>query len=311
MNMALNQRLRTWLSLARLPFYSVGILPFILGIVLAWNHDYSISLVVAILSTIAVILIMAVTYLAGEYYDYKTDSINVDYNKYSGGSRVLQAGLVPRQHALVATYICLALAGAIGLVLFLYYKTGPYTIPLGAFGLLCGYFYTAKPVRWSYRGIGEILIAICYGWLTVNAAYYLQAGQFELVATLISIPIALSIFLVILINEFPDYASDKISGKRTLVVKFGRERMTILYTALLVICYLTIILGLFFGVPKLAGFLSLIVLALIIWNIIAIKGKGYENKQTLERICLGTISINLMISSIYILTFVLEGLAQI
>jgi 1,4-dihydroxy-2-naphthoate octaprenyltransferase len=207
---------------------------------------------------------------------------------------------------LIATYVSLALAVAIGFVLYFYYKTGPYTLPLGAFGLLCGYFYTAKPIQWSYRGVGELLIAICYGWLTVNAAYYLQVGHLSLVPTLVSLPIAISIFLVILINEFPDYVSDELTGKRNLVVRFGRERMAFLYGVLLVICYLIISPGLFFGVPWVVAPLSLLLLPLLIPNIRAIRGKGYERAKVLEGLCARTILLNLTISSIYILAFVLE-----
>jgi 1,4-dihydroxy-2-naphthoate octaprenyltransferase len=300
-----NQRLKAWLSLSRLPFHSVGVLPFLLGVILAWSQGYSLNWAVLFFSILAVIFIMLTTYLTGEYYDYETDAINVDYNKYSGGSRVLQVGLIPRRHALIATYISLASAGAIGFVLYFYYETGPYTIPLGAFGLLCGYFYTAKPFQWSYRGIGELLIAICYGWLTVNAAYYLQVGHFSLTPALVSIPLAIAIFLVILINEFPDYISDKLSGKRTLVVRFGRERMAILYSLLLMTCYLAIIPGLFYGVPWIVAPLSVLLLPLLVVNVMAIKGRGYERAKVLEGICARTILLDLMLSGIYILAFIL------
>jgi len=278
-------------------------LPFLLGMIIAWNSGCAINWAVLALSLVAVILIMLTTYYAGEYYDYETDSLNREFNKFSGGSRALPAGLVPKHHPLIAAYICLALAIIIGLILQFYYKTGGYTIPLGALGLLSGFFYTAKPFQWSYRGIGEVLIGICYGWLTVNAAYYLQAGQFSLMPTLISIPIAISIFLVILINEFPDYISDGISGKKNLVVRFGREKMAQLYLWLLIVSYVAIVCGYLYNVPQAVIFLSPLVLALVIWNILAIRRKGYENSKVLEGLCARTIVLNLLIAGIYILGF--------
>jgi 1,4-dihydroxy-2-naphthoate octaprenyltransferase len=300
-------RLQAWLNLSRLPFHSVGVLPFLLGVVIAWSEGNPIRWDVFALSTLAVILIMLATYYGGEYYDYETDSINVDYNKFSGGTRVLLAGLVPKSRVLAAAYVCLLLAVVIGLALQFYYQTGPYTIPLGAFGLVCGYFYTARPAQWSYRGIGEILIGICYGWLTVNAAYYLQTGHFSLTATLVSMPIAISIFLVILINEFPDYSSDKISGKRNLVVRFGREKMATWYMSLILACFLAIIVGLFYGVPRLSAVLSILVLFLVMWNIKAIRKRGFENREVLEGLCARTFFLNLLISGIYMVTFALGG----
>lgn len=275
--------------------------------VIAWSEGNPIHWGVFLLSTLAVISIMLTTYYAGEYYDYETDSLNQEFNKFSGGSRTVATGLVPRHYALVASYASLAVAVTLGLILQFYYKTGVFTIPLGAFGLFCGFFYSSRPLQWSYRGIGEILIGICYGWLTVNTAYYLQTGHFGLVPTLVSLPIAITIFLVILINEFPDYVADREVGKNNLVVRFGREKMAILYMLLLIASFLAILVGLPFGTPWLAGALSPLVLGLIFFNITAMRGRGYEDRRVLEGICGRTIMINLLISAVYILAFALGG----
>jgi 1,4-dihydroxy-2-naphthoate octaprenyltransferase len=273
--------------------------------VIAWSQGYSFNWGVGILSTLAVVLIMLATYYLGEYYDYETDSLNVEYNRFSGGTRVLQAGLIPRRLVILAAFFALVAAGLIGLIIQFYFKTGPFTIPLGAFGMVCGYFYTSKPIRWAYRGVGEILIGICYGWLTVNTAYYLQAGAFELIPTLVSIPIGISIFLVIFINEFPDYASDRASGKNNLVVRLGRDRAGLLYAILATICFLAIVLGVLGGVPRLAAFFSVIPLALIVRNMLALKRRQYQGGQALERICETTLFLNLGTTCLYILAFTL------
>jgi 1,4-dihydroxy-2-naphthoate octaprenyltransferase len=273
--------------------------------VIAWNQGYSFNWGVGILSILAVILIMLATYYSGEYYDYDTDSLNREYNKFSGGTRVLQAGLIPRKRVLLAARLALAAAGIIGLVLQFYFKTGPFTIPLGLFGMLCGYFYTSKPARWAYRGVGEILIGICYGWLTVNTGYYLQTGTFGLIPTLVSIPIGISIFLVILINEFPDYTSDRASGKNNLVVRLGRDRAARLYAGLAALCFLSIVLGVLAGIPRLMAVLSIIPLGLIVRNLLALRKRGYREGRTLERICSRTLLLNLGTTALYILVFVL------
>jgi 1,4-dihydroxy-2-naphthoate octaprenyltransferase len=302
-----SQRISIWLALSRAPFLSVGFLPFLLGVVIAWSEGNPLRWGVFFLSLLAVILIMLTTYYAGEYYDYASDFLNREYNRFSGGSRVIPAGLVPRHYPLVASYVSLGLAIILGLILQFYYQTGPYTIPLGAFGLLCGFFYSSKPLQWAYRGVGEILIGVCYGWLTVNAAYYLQTGHFSALATLVSLPIALTIFLVILINEFPDIGADMMVGKRTLVVRFGREAMANLYMVILAVSFGAILIGLPFGVPGLVGILSPLVLLLVIGNIRAIRGRGYEDSEVLEKLCGRTILINLLISGIYLVAFAVEG----
>jgi len=76
-----------------------------------------------------------------------------------------------------------------------YYKTGPYTIPLGALGAFAGFFYSARPIQWSYRGVGEIWIGLCYGWLTVAASYYIQTGELSPLVHWTALPISFTLTL--------------------------------------------------------------------------------------------------------------------
>ncbi len=297
-------QLKSWVTLSRIPFHTVGILPLILGVVIAWSEGFALRWDVIILSIVAVILIMLVTYYGGEYFDYETDSINTSYNKFSGGTRALFSKVVPRRHVLIATYVCLVLTIAIGIIIQFYCHTGVYTIPLGAFGLLCGYFYTGKPIQWAYHGVGEVLIGICYGWLPVNTAYYLLTGEFALIPTLVSIPIVISIFLVILINEFPDYDSDRLSSKKNLVVRFGQSKMGTIYAILLPLCFPAMVAGLLYSGCGALTLLSLMLIPLIVWNVTVMKRKGYRGDNALEGICARTIFANWMISGFSIIEVV-------
>jgi 1,4-dihydroxy-2-naphthoate octaprenyltransferase len=305
-DLTLNQRTKAWLTLARPPFHTVGLFPMTLGMLIAWNMGHPLNWAIFALANLAIVLILLVTYLAGEYHDYECDSLNKEFNTFSGGSRVLQSGLLPRRHALIGTYSAFALAMVIGLIIQFRYDTGPLTIPLGAFGLICGFFYSSRPIQWAYRGVGEILIAICYGWLTVNTGYYLQTGQFALLPSLVSIPIGITIFLVILINEFPDYQADKAVNKRNLVVRFGIQKMAILYAVLVTLSLAILYIALPYGLPKLAVILSVLLLPLVVLNVRAISKKGYEQAKVLEGLCARTLMLNLGFTIIYITAFVLS-----
>ncbi|HRP33378.1 MAG TPA: prenyltransferase, partial [Agriterribacter sp.] len=61
-----------------------------------------------------------------------------------------------------------------------------------------------------------------YGVLMTMGAFYVQTGYFSLQAFLISLPVALFISNVLLINQFQDAESDARSGKKTLVVRLGK-----------------------------------------------------------------------------------------
>jgi len=304
------EELKAWVLLGQPITQLLSILPFLLGFVIAGSASTPMHWGVFGTSMLAIVLISYIIRWAGEYWDYETDCINTEYNRLSGGTRVLPQGLLIRRQVIIAVDVLIALVILMGLVLFFYYKTGPYTIPLGAFGILCAYFYCAPPFRWSYRGLGEILIGVCYGWLTVNTAYYLQTGHFSLTPTLVSLPLAISIFLVILINEFPDETSDRISGKGNLVVRFGKEKMSVLYMALAIACSLSVLPGLFYGVPWRAGLLFILVLMLALWNIKDIQKlqkRAFDDAKSLERLCFQTAVLFFLINAIYFITFGIGG----
>lgn len=303
--------LLSWLTLFRLGATARGVLPFLLGAVIAWSQGSPIDWLILLLSSIAVISIMLMTFLVNEYYDYEADVANLDYHMLSGGSRILPMGLIPRRHSIIAAYIFLAVAVVIGLWLFLYLKTGPLTIPLGAIAIIIGYFYTAGPLRLSYQGLGEISIWFTCGWLATITGYYLQAGRLDTVATLASQPGAISVFLVILMNEIPDIRSDRLYGKNNLAVRLGGEKASILYAVLLIMCYVNIIVIVFFGVPVISACLSVVLLPFVIWNIRTIRRKGMAVRKVQESLSLRTMVFDHLITIIYAVSFIVAGLDMI
>jgi len=305
------RRLLSWLTLLRLGATARGVLPFLLGAVIAWSQGYAIDWVILVLSSVAVIFIMEMTFLVNEYYDYETDVLNKEFHKLSGGSRILPMGLIPRHYSIIGAYCCLALAVVAGLVLQFYFQTGIYTIPLGAMAIFIGYFYTARPFRWSYHGLGEVAIWFSCGWLATFSGYYLQTGQFDLVTTLAALPGATSVFLVILMNEVPDITSDRLSGKNNLAVKLGRNKAIILYITLLILCYLNIIVITFFGVPQISAYLSIILIPIIIWNVLTLKKQRLASRGTQEALSMSTMLFDHLITVIYAITFIVAGLGAI
>ena len=159
---------------------------------------------------------MLAAYLAGEYEDVEEDRISADLapSRFAGGSGMVVGGLVPARHALWGAYVALVLAGVVGLILFFVWQTGPWTIPLGVIGMAGGFYYSSRPVRWVSSGVGELWIAVCFGWLPVATGYYLQTGEFSPLILAVSVPLGLTIFNTILVNEFPDYPADAAAGKR-------------------------------------------------------------------------------------------------
>ncbi len=287
-------------KLSRVPFLAVGVLPLILGFVSALREGYKGSAELYLLSSFAVILILLMTYTLAEWNDLAGDRLNQKISPYSGGSRVLVEGVLPARVSLILGYGCLIMAVITGLYLYLHFQTGSWTLALGGTGIFFGYTYSARPLWWASRGVGEVLIGFCYGWLPIATGFYLFTGFFNHSVFLLSIPVGLSIFNVILINEFNDEEADRAVGKRTLVVRFGKEKMCDFYLGVSILVGLTFIkLMLISGQMSLVLWvLSAIPVLLLLWNILLMWQGRYQDAKRLDLICRNTLFVNLLITMI-------------
>ena len=154
------------------------------------------------------------------------DEQNVNPTQFSGGSRVIQYGLVSlrRMEALSIGFYAIALA--IGLLLLAIHFS-PALLVIGVVGIVLSVGYTAPPLKLVYRGLGEITTAIGFGPLMLLGAYVVQSGgSISTGAIVASIPVALMVMLILYVNEIPDRPADTRAGKRTLrdpAVAEGRD----------------------------------------------------------------------------------------
>lgn len=301
----MREKLYAWIALSRPPFHSVGLLPFILGGVQAWRELGVFRWAVFFWGSLGVVFVMLATYYAGEYWDYVEDSLSarLGTSRFAGGSQVLQRGLLPRHTALWASLTCLVLAAAVALVLQIGYGTGPLTIPFSVLGMLGGFFYSAKPIRWVSRGWGEMWIAFCYGWLPVAVGYYLQTSKLVELVHWLAFPVGLTILNVILLNEFPDYPADLAAGKANLVVRLGRVRASRLYAMVSFASWVTMFISLQHGVPLRALWFYFPVLILSMILVVQMLHGAWRSRVSLERLCAANLLVNLGTTTACIFAF--------
>src|SRR4030067_2848427 len=112
---------------------------------------------------------------------------------------------------------------AIAIGLFLGVTRGPFVLVLLVFGFFCAFFYTAPPIQFGYRGVGEIAQLLCFGPGIGLGAYYVQTQKISWEAFWGTLPFGIMLFSMITINEIPDYLEDRKAGKLNLVARFGRK----------------------------------------------------------------------------------------
>lgn len=264
--------IKKWIVAIRAPFFTASAVPVLVGTALAWNLTGKFSFYKFILTLIGVPLFNAGTNLANDYYDHKTgnDEINTNLTPFSGGSRVIQNGLVPPKHMLIGSFLFFGLGSIIGLYLNAV-TPGNLILFLGIFGFLSGFLYTFTPILIGYRGWGELLVGLNLGTLAIIGAYYVQAHTLSWAAFWISLPIGFLVTAILYINQFPDYEADKAVNKRHWVVRFGKKKAVYGYYLLISATYLVIAGSVIFRVVTPFALVSFLTLPLAIGAIKILK----------------------------------------
>lgn len=217
---------RAWKEAIRPLSLTAALVPMLLGGALALAADKKFDVGLFILTLLGALMIQAGTNMINDWKDADRDGDNIGgMRPFTGGSRMIQLGLISR--ADMGFFGLLLSVVAAGIGVYLVFASGWGLIPLIAYGIIAGLFYTNEKGKFSFinlaPGIAELLIATTYGTFMTMGAYYVQTGTYSLTAFLISIPVALFISNVLLINQFPDAESDAKTGKNTLVVRLGKK----------------------------------------------------------------------------------------
>jgi 1,4-dihydroxy-2-naphthoate polyprenyltransferase len=251
------------LRTTRLPFLSATIVPVLLGIAIAARHG-SFDLLSAVLTVIGAAFVQLGLNVANDVFDtvQGADDANVTPTKFSGGSRVIQYGLVTfRQMATLAT-VFYAAALVIGLVL-LAIRGSTELLVIGAVGFIVSIGYTAPPLKFVYRGLGELAVAIGFGPLMLLGAYVVQTrGALTWEPVVASLPIALLVALILYVNEIPDRRGDARAGKRTLPVRLSKPTVIAIYRVAAGAAYLILVVGVAVGLLPVPALLALLTIPL-------------------------------------------------
>jgi 1,4-dihydroxy-2-naphthoate octaprenyltransferase len=191
------------------------------------------------LTVLGVFLVEVAKNASGEVVDFDSGTDlavgELDRTPFSGGKRVLVDGLLTRRQTSAIAAVCYGFAIVIGLALVLWRDVN--VLFFGVAGMALAWFYHSGPLKLSYRGLGELAVAMAYGPLVVCGTYLVQTGTVDLVVLQIAIALGMLVAAFLWINQVPDYSADKASGKRNLVVKLGRQKAMAAYVVLIVVAY--------------------------------------------------------------------------
>lgn len=197
-----------------------------------------------VLTVLGVFCVEVAKNASGEVVDYDSGTdlaiTEADRSPFSGGKRVLVDELLSRRQTWAIAGCFFLAAICIGLIIAIYRDSRVFGI--GVLGIALAWYYHGGYLRLSYRGLGELAVALAYGPVVVGGAYLVQTGQLSAPLLHVSAALGLLVSAFLWINQFPDYAADKAAGKNNLVVRLGLERAALWYTVICATGYIWLVL---------------------------------------------------------------------
>jgi len=253
-------------------FLFAGMLPYVLGQAVAFGREESFNFKYSLTGFVGIFFVLAAVELFNEYFDAK-----------EGGDRIFSPDdtKIPKYF-----YPLGLLALAIGFIVGVYLtlQTGWMILLFCFFGFLGAYFYVGPPLRWAYRGFGELTIALCYGPFMVLGSYYIQTKIVAFVPFFVSVISGLSVFCLAVLNEIPDFYQDRLVGKRNLVVRLGKQKAIVLLKVSLTALFLLLILGVVLKIIPLPAMAALITLPWILKSIRSVENNYDDPKVFLPAV---------------------------
>ncbi len=196
-----------------------------LGVVIHQLHSTHYFLNIIILLCILSIQV-AVNYL-NDLLDAQRGN---DTSKRLGPLRYVQAGLISPKYMKKASFFVLLFTVISGIYLVI--VGGFFILFIGVISIFLSYFYSAPPLSIADRGLTEIFVFLFFGVLAVIGIFYLNysyiyppidSSLFQMMTPVLFAGIQVGLLSVSLavVNHIRDMEEDLVSGKKTLVVRWG------------------------------------------------------------------------------------------
>jgi 1,4-dihydroxy-2-naphthoate octaprenyltransferase len=297
----------TWIQAFRLHYVPTSIFPALLGNVIAWAVFREFNFWYFILVIIGVTVHHIGLNMIDDVFDYLhavDRSHGEEKNPYTGGSGVLTRGLLPASYVLAASILCYL----IGIVIAIYLTivVGWPVLIFAVFGVFSSVFYTMPPIRYGYRGFGELSLLINFGPVVCLGAFYVQTRSIACEPFIVSLVPGFLMWSMIVINEIPDYEEDRQAGKLNLVARFGRKPGVVLYVAGLICAYGTVFLSVTFNVTPFSILLGLLTVP-IAYNSYRTLNSNYMDKMKIAPANLATIKVHALTLTFLIIGYLAAG----
>ncbi len=225
-----------WFRNARNVSLVQSFMPSVLAVFIAMQND-GFNILLAILAVLGVMLVHLAMNLADDYFDYRvnTSSSRKELNRHGIRARLVKYPYLTNGNAdlkdlksVIITLLCIA--ALLGGVIY-FFRQDWRIILIALTALFFGIFYSAPPFKFSYRGLGELVIGIMFGPLLMTGIYIASCASMDNTIMAASLPVGLLVINIVFTHSYIDMKADEADNKMTFarLLKTNKANLTACY----------------------------------------------------------------------------------
>jgi 1,4-dihydroxy-2-naphthoate octaprenyltransferase len=205
---------KAWFLAARPKTLTGAAAPVLMGGAFAFHSMQDLEILPFLLCLLFAFIMQIDSNFVNDYFDFLKGS---DREDRLGPDRACAQGWVTVNAMRIAIALTTLLACIVGFPLILWGG-----LELILVGIVCVLFCFLYTTRLSYLGYGDLLVLIFFGVVPVCITYYVLTGSLDWTVCVSSIACGVATDCLLMVNNYRDRNQDVVSGKRTLVVRFGK-----------------------------------------------------------------------------------------
>lgn len=228
-------QLKTWISAFRLRTLPLSIS----GAVVGSSYAYFLGFFDILIFVLTVLTTLSFQILSNLANDYGDGIKGTDNNSRIGPERALQSGAISPK-LMKNAIIVNAILSTILALLLIYVAFGVSQlfsslifIVLGALSIYAAIAYTVGKSAYGYRALGDLMVFLFFGWLSVMGTYFLFAKDLNSMLLIPASAIGCLSAAVLNLNNMRDLETDLKSNKITLAGYLGKKSSKIYHFALI------------------------------------------------------------------------------
>jgi len=245
--------MKHWIEAARLRTLPLSVSGIIVGSIYALsNPTETINTPTEVFSWkifgFALLTTLGLQVLSNFANDYGDGVKGTDNAERIGPQRAIQSGAITpaaMKKAITITSF-LTLLSSIILIYFAFGRNNffysLFFLLLGIIAIVSAIRYTVGKSAYGYKGFGDIFVFVFFGLVSTIGVNFLYSKEVDLLLILPAIAIGLLSVGVLNLNNMRDEASDRKSGKNTIVVQIGGQKAKLYHFSLITSAMLLVVI---------------------------------------------------------------------